>query len=240
MTLPEHTVRVSLRARRVRLKVTSREGLVVVVPPRFPLSRVPAVLAEQGPWIERALARVAERRTVFTAQVADVLPVEVEFAATGERWEVAYAPSAARDVRVRERDGRIVVSGAVDDAQACLDALARWLQRAAGPRLRDAVGTASADSGMSCAAVRVRGQRGRWGSCSAAGTVTLNRALLFLPAPLVRHVVLHELAHTARLDHSPAFHALLCAHDLHARRHARELRRGWEHVPAWAQRGRAG
>lgn len=239
MTPVEHTVRVSPRARRVRIHVTAREGIVVVVPPRFPLTRVPAVLAGHGPWIERALARVEERRAGFTAAAVSVLPVEVVFAATGERWAVAYARSSARDVRVRERGGALVVSGAVDDAEACLDALARWLQRAARPRLRDAARTIAAEAGLAHSALSVRGQRGRWGSCSAAGTVTLNRALLFLPPTLLRHVVLHELVHTMRLDHSPSFHALLRKHDPHAPSHARELRRAWGGVPAWAQRGRA-
>lgn len=45
----------------------------------------------------------------------------------------------------------------------------------------------------------------QWGSCAPRGRIMLNTALVFLPARLQRYVIIHELAHTRRNDHSPAY-----------------------------------
>lgn len=46
------------------------------------------------------------------------------------------------------------------------------------------------------------------GKCSAAGIITLNPKLAFLPHHLRRFVICHELAHLSEMNHSAAFHSL--------------------------------
>lgn len=45
----------------------------------------------------------------------------------------------------------------------------------------------------------------QWGSCAPRGRIMLNTALVFLPPRLQRYVIIHELAHTRRADHSPSY-----------------------------------
>lgn len=45
----------------------------------------------------------------------------------------------------------------------------------------------------------------QWGSCAPRGRIMLNTALIFLPLKLQRYVIVHELAHTRRADHSAAY-----------------------------------
>lgn len=52
--------------------------------------------------------------------------------------------------------------------------------------------------------VQLRLMVSQWGSCSAH-RITLNTALLFLPSELLRYVIVHELAHCIRSDHSSAY-----------------------------------
>jgi predicted metal-dependent hydrolase len=233
--LPEYTRRTSRRASRVRLTVTAREGLVVVVPVGLSDYDPARALRERGGWIRTALDEVADRRAELSATPAERLPAEVEFAATGERWSASYRTTGARSVRASVRDGELVVAGAVDDADACLRALNRWLQRAAAERLLPLLADESVRIGISPRSAAIRGQRARWGGCSAAGAITLNRCLLFLPSELVGAVILHELAHVAHPDHSPAFWAELRRLDPAVEQHRVALRAARHDVPAWAE-----
>lgn len=231
--LPAYTVRESARARRVRLTVSARDGLVVVVPLRYPSAGIPGIVAGHRRWIERALARMSERRDAVVEGRAE-LPGRIEMQGIAESWAVEYAPTAANGVRARETGGAVRMTGAVDDADACRAALQRFCRSRAEAHLPKMLRALSAEEDLPFAAVTVRAQRTRWGSCSARGNVSLNQQLVFLPPRLVRHVMLHELVHTLRLDHSPRFHHLLARREPDASKLARELRQAWRHVPGWA------
>ena len=52
-----------------------------------------------------------------------------------------------------------------------------------------------------------RGMR-KLGHCTKGRIIQLSRNLMFLPEPLVRYIICHELAHLTHMNHSPQFHAL--------------------------------
>ena len=52
-----------------------------------------------------------------------------------------------------------------------------------------------------------RGMR-KLGHCTAKKVIQLSRNLMFLPEPLIRYIICHELAHLTHMNQSPEFHAL--------------------------------
>lgn len=59
--------------------------------------------------------------------------------------------------------------------------------------------------------VSIRNQRTRWGSCGRNGHITLNWRLVLMPDWVADYVLVHELMHLRRLDHSPAYWSLVAA-----------------------------
>jgi predicted metal-dependent hydrolase len=65
--------------------------------------------------------------------------------------------------------------------------------------------------GLTVARVTIRNQRSRWGSCSRSAHICLNWRLVRMPAWVRDYVLVHELMHLKRMDHSPAFWKLVAA-----------------------------
>jgi predicted metal-dependent hydrolase len=63
--------------------------------------------------------------------------------------------------------------------------------------------------GLAVTRVSVRNQRWRWGSCSRSGHICLNWRLVKMPDAVRDYVMLHELMHLKRMDHSPKFWKLV-------------------------------
>ena len=59
--------------------------------------------------------------------------------------------------------------------------------------------------GYSYNRVFIRNQKTRWGSCSAKNNISLNIKLVILPDELMDYVILHELVHTRKKNHSKEF-----------------------------------
>lgn len=65
--------------------------------------------------------------------------------------------------------------------------------------------------GLTVARVSIRSQRSRWGSCSHRAHISLNWRLIAMPDAVRDYIIVHELMHLKRMDHSPAFWKLVAA-----------------------------
>lgn len=248
-TSPAYCVRVSARARHVRLVMTPDRGLEVVVPRRFDRRRIPELVQSKREWIERAAARVSAEEQMRRRRLeADppCLPERIHLAAVGEEWLVEYrasrVPDSSRNARgrvaARERPGRrLVVTGDIDDADSCRQAICRWLHRKARRHFISRVAEVAFQHRLDYQRVSVRQQRTRWASCSRRKTISLNVKLLLLRPELVDYVILHELCHTVEMNHSPRFWRRLEMHDPEYRAHRALLKGAGVVVPSWVDHG---
>lgn len=129
-------------------------------------------------------------------------------------------------------DGRVRVTiprgGSRRDAEAFADRNSSWVHgqlsrlRAALPRddnkamrararqeLPPLLRIWAAKLGLAVSSVAVRNQRTRWGSCGRDGGICLNWRLLLMPDWVRDYVLVHELMHLRRMDHSPRYWALV-------------------------------
>lgn len=232
--LPLYTLRESPRARRVRLTVTSAEGLVVIVPRHFNLQRLPGILEEKSAWIEEALGWAEAQREMARRQRRIRPPHVIFLQSIGQSWDVEYRPSASARATVTEPQAELLrVSGAVHDPEAALTAIRSWLSRAARRGLLPVLQQVSRETGLPFGKIKIGSQKTLWASCSPAHTISLNRNILFLPPRLVRYLLVHELCHTVHLNHSRRFWDQVESWEPDYRRLDRELKGAGRFVPAW-------
>jgi predicted metal-dependent hydrolase len=220
-SLPAHTVRLSERARRVRVQV-GPAGVVLVVPRRVSLERAQAFLVSQGDWIQRQLARQQAASALRAAR----RPPPGAFRWRGE----VLAPTVVEDpdlrfcARVSLHEGRPRVQVPPGRADLAPRVLWAWLQDQARSTLAARVAARAPAMGVRPARIQLRDQRSRWGSCSRRGTLSFNWRIILAPPEVLDYLVVHELAHLAEHNHGPRFWALVAQHDPDFQAHQRWLR----------------
>jgi predicted metal-dependent hydrolase len=233
----DYRVRVSPRGRNVRLRVTVRHGLEVVIPQSYDPEKVPSILERKKNWIHAALERAESQRKFFEPEPSWKLPSNIKLAAVGKTWHVTAKPTDAASVVVREiGNDRLLVFGNIEDESLCRDALTRWLMRKTREYLVPRLEQLSARTGLRYKRTFVKRPKTRWASCSRNQSISLNAKLLFLPPEYVDYVLIHELCHIAEMNHSKRFWALVEHHNPEFRKLDNRLREMWKTVPRWAYR----
>jgi predicted metal-dependent hydrolase len=199
----------------------------------------------------RRSARARRARVVVDPErnVEVVLPRNAA-AAVAERLLVEHSGWLARqlakppaELRLGlQRDDVVWLGGMALPRPPVVD-LERWYREQARADLGREAAREAARLGLEFERLAIRDQRTRWGSCSARGTLSFNWRLVLAPPAVLSYVVVHELCHLRRHDHSRAFWRLVeeARPTFRAERawlaeHGRELLA--YRVPAWPTAGR--
>jgi hypothetical protein len=227
-TAPGWEVRISRRARRLSMRVFPGGRVEVVVPPGIGIPAVQRFVARHRDWAERR-AREFELHAPHTTERR---PGTVQVSLLGQSWSVEYAEGSRSSV-VELEEGRLRVrTTGGTDRQIGL-ALLRWLSRSAATHLGDRLDAVASETGIDYSRMLLRRQRTRWGSCSAAGTISLNVCLMFQRPEVVRYLMVHELCHLRHMNHSQRYWQLVESFEPGWHALDKELLKGWRHVPAW-------
>ena len=228
-TPPETRIRVSARAKYLRLKVVPPGRVELVLPPRCDPRVLPAFVAQHRDWLIATVERFrAEHQQAAAARIA---PTQIQLSALGELWQVEYRPGLRTGWWGRAGRGLLVQHR---DDEGWHRVLQRWLAERARRTLGPQLLTLAAELELPCAGFSIRGQKTRWGSCSSRKVINLNWRLLFLPPEQVRYLMVHELCHTVHMNHSQRFWALVAAKEPACRELDRAMRHAGRLLPAWA------
>lgn len=186
-------LRRSARARRMSLRV-GRPGVppVLTLPPGATQREAMAFLAAQEGWLRGALSR---RPLLRRPAMGETLPVE--------GLGLLLAPGTGR--RVMVQGDRLLVPGTADPTAR----VAVFLRALARDRLAAACDRYAGALGLPYASLTLRDTRSRWGSCAHDGRLMFSWRLILAPPEVLDYVAAHEVAHLARMDHSPAFWAVV-------------------------------
>lgn len=196
-------VRVNARARRLIFR-TKADGIYVTVPPRT--SR-----AEIGRAIEQLRPRLLAARQKQTKRLIDLdYRIDTEF------FKLTLVGGQRERFLSRSELGEMQIICPLD-ADFSDENLQAWLRKVIEEALRrnakiilpPRLYMLSMQHNLPYKSVKINSSSGRWGSCSAQGSINLSYYLVLLPKHLVDYVLLHELAHTREMNHGERFWALL-------------------------------
>ncbi|MDH3219523.1 MAG: M48 family metallopeptidase [Gammaproteobacteria bacterium] len=224
----EWRIRVSPRARYARLQIRPYGGLEVVIPPRFPRSQVPLLVASHADWARHHLDQ--QQRLLRTIQP----PRQLSLAFDNSSTQVIYAGASLEynyDLFTKFSAQRIVIEAVEQHEQ--IRELRGWIRRRARALFPPLLEKLATQTGLDFKRVSIRSQKTRWGSCSRQGQISLNDQLLFLPAGTVEYLMIHELCHTRHLNHSRAFWQLVESRCPGYREHEKLLSQSRNLVPDW-------
>ncbi len=192
-------IRKSNRARRINLRIRSKETAVLTLPRWTSYREGLSFLSNQKKWLEQKI-----KTFPVTQKLSEY------FIEGGQIWINKSPIFLSWSVN---NDRKKVFSEVLEDAlqldlpttDTIENYLFKFLRELARENLKSRLFTLAAKAELNCENVRIGNQRSRWGSCSARSTISLNWRLILLPYEIADYVIFHELAHLKHLNHSLQF-----------------------------------
>ncbi len=195
-----YRVRRSKRARRISLRVTPAEGLVVVLPLRCKIKTAEKLLLSQAEWV---LRRAKGNPRLLSPESALRPTLQTALWYRGRKLKFKYIPGTSKRARISLEDSTLVVETAPESDVE--EVVARWLKQQARRVLLQEIKAEAERLGLEFNKLYVASQRTRWGSCSAKGNLAFNWRLVLAPPEVLHYFVVHELCHLKHRNHSRGF-----------------------------------
>ncbi len=209
--LPVEFVR-NPKARRYILRLTPERVARVTVPRNGNRAEAYAFAQRQSAWLQKQLAKPPRTRHVAEWKHA----TEILF--RGERVALQLETHAS-GCTVRFADQTIALREGAVNLRPFVE---RHLWQLAAKELPPRLLELAAPLAVTVHRITVRSQRSRWGSCSRAGTISLNWRLVQTPDLVRDYICVHELMHRREMNHSARYW-----------RHVAEAFPRWEEAERW-------
>lgn len=224
----EYRVSKTRRNRHIRLTVSGRNGVHISAPRGVPERDLHAMVREKATWI---LERLRHFHEIELRQPRWKYAHGERLLLLGEWKSLHIEPWEQNTGSIMLQDSNVLISlphSLCRDETVIADLFHRWLRNWARIELPRRVALQAARMEVTPAGISVRAQRSRWGSCSAAGNISLNMRLLHAPASVLDYVIIHELAHLRELNHSARFWKIVETYCPE-----RQAHRKWLHEHTW-------
>lgn len=208
----DYEVRESGRARRKRIEVTPGR-VEVIVPEGSDPEAIRTFVDSRKRWLHdrtQELADVVERlrartpegvhsgaKILFRGRYLKLRVEPVDVPESSLTYRTAFNVAVPRDMPTARRDATVA------------SLLLEWMDARLEEDAWEVVRRRGRPHGLDPRGVQVKELETLWGSCGRDGVLRLDRKLVRLPRPVFEYVVVHELCHLERRDHSPVFWALV-------------------------------
>lgn len=189
--------------RSMNLSVRPDGQLRVTCCRRMPLGEITRFVTESERFIQKRLLEIDSWRKKYPPR--EMISGEKFWFLGEERvLDVVWSWNVRSKVSVSESSLEILAP-LTSTTEERRQALHRFFRRQAQVHLLERVKHFAPIMKLYPRTLSIRGQRTRWGSCTANEGLNLNWKLLAAPPSSIDYVVIHEIAHLRFMDHSKAF-----------------------------------
>lgn len=188
-----------IRSKRKTLALVVRPdgSLLVRAPWRTPKYVVQEFVEKNRKWIE---TQQAQALAVLPPAPRQYMPGEM-FLYLGTNSPLELVEGQRELLRLDDGKFKLALSQQGDAASS----FERWYREQARQVLTARVEFFARQNDFQYKRIRITSARTRWGSCSAAGSLSFSWRLILAPLEVVDYVVVHELVHTVFHNHSKQF-----------------------------------
>ncbi len=211
------TIRRSARARQVKIRIAPNGTLRASIPLYAPTLLVKRLIKTSRPKLRQILEDYHPK-----LELAPGMSIGKSHTLVIQTGDALKVTRSGQQIIIRKPDDMELSSSEIikEARPVIIDAL----KIEARSYLPKRLAFLAAKHGFSYDKVRFSHASGRWGSCSSNGTISLNIALMKLPFELIDYVLIHELSHTKRMDHSQAFWDIVAAADPDYKLHRKKIK----------------
>jgi predicted metal-dependent hydrolase len=194
MVLPSNYSIERKQVKHIRIRVSANNAVRIIVPLDFSEDEITSLLDRKKKWIEEKIHSFSNKYEKISLAPNQIL-------LNGERYRYIYWKKLGRRVNVNHQH-RNIQSGI-----NLLDPIEQlsWYRKLALTILPSRVKEIAKKYHYTFNRVYIRNQTTKWGNCSSKKNISLNWRLIKTPEFVVDYVILHELIHTAILNHTQQF-----------------------------------
>lgn len=199
------------------------DGLKITAPLRASFVDVEKALLEKQHWILTKLDKLIEStqqaQALQTLKTGSVLPYRGGSLSLVITGEIQSEP-------VSLIENKLYLHVPLDASQETIqNHLRAWYKEKADSHLKMRVFEIATQMDLSYSRYQLSQARHQWGSCTIDRQIRLNWRLICCGPSFIDYVIIHELAHTKMMDHSPRFWALVSKYCPNYKQIQKDIRR---------------
>lgn len=193
----------SKRAKYIRLKLSNKGVLSVVVPLGISHKAAHKFVKSKTTWVEKHLQNITVPEKPTAIKLINLKLLD-------EQWSIEYLNEGRSYIEYEEQVAcTLLIKGDIGNSELIHKIINQWLKNYARDYFPQMLNKLAELHGFHYQGLSIRAQKTRWGSCSSKKNINLNCKLLLMPEAVVNYVMIHELCHTIEMNHSHKFWSLV-------------------------------
>ena len=182
----------SARAKKLTLRIDSKERIVVLTLPRYcSQKKAFEFIKNHEEWVKTTLQKLPERRLFFNGEKISLF---------GKEIKIQHAPE--RRLGVKLEGETLLVSG---EKEFLHRRIKDYIKKKAKDEFYKRSKKYAQKLGEEIHDITIKDTKSRWGSCSSLNNLNYNWRISLAPEFVINYLIVHEVAHLKHQNHSNSF-----------------------------------